>query len=207
MNREELIKEALHAYHGVENRGQRWEWSPESITSMRAALAVFEQAHTPSDDERADMIAWLMRDQTNDLSPQGRDYTDAEIANALRRTVQGEPGTKRTGPCGFSLDQCRCELPAEHDGMHECSDHRISDRALWEPQGEPSSEVPEPSTELDDELRRERDHHGIDPEPQGEPSDAQVHAALSAYWGAMNVDEYGSVEGMRAALRAAGGVS
>ncbi|USH44563.1 hypothetical protein SEA_CASSITA_110 [Microbacterium phage Cassita] len=40
-------------------------------------------------------------------------------------------------------------------------------------------------------------------EPQGEPSDAQIEAALSAYWGAMNVEEYGSVEGMRAALRAA----
>jgi hypothetical protein len=41
---------------------------------------------------------------------------------------------------------------------------------------------------------------------QGEPTDAQVEAALVAYWGAMNVDWYGSRTGMRAALRAAAAI-
>lgn len=48
-NNEKLIKEALHAYHGVEDRGQSWAWSAESVESMRAALAVFAKAHTPTD--------------------------------------------------------------------------------------------------------------------------------------------------------------
>ena len=51
----------------------------------------FEKAQAPTDDEREDMIAWLMRDQGDDLSPLGRDYTDAEIADMLRRTAQTEP--------------------------------------------------------------------------------------------------------------------
>ena len=40
--------------------------------------------------EREDMIAWLMRDHGDDLSPLGRDYTDAEIADMLRRPAQGD---------------------------------------------------------------------------------------------------------------------
>ena len=43
------------------------------------------------DEEREDMIAWLMRDQGDDLSPLGRDYTDAEIADMLRLPAQTEP--------------------------------------------------------------------------------------------------------------------
>ena len=50
-----------------------------------------DSLHVPTDDEREDMIAWLMRDQGDDLSPLGRDYTDAEIADMLRRPAQGEP--------------------------------------------------------------------------------------------------------------------
>lgn len=44
-------------------------------------------------------------------------------------------------------------------------------------------------------------------EPQREPTDAQVLAALIAYWGdEKSTHLLGSKEGMRAALRAAGGV-
>ena len=46
----------------------------------------FEEAHTPTDDEREDMIAFLLRDHNFEESPWGRTYTDAEIANALRRS-------------------------------------------------------------------------------------------------------------------------
>ena len=44
------------------------------------------------------------------------------------------------------------------------------------------------------------------PGDQGEPTDAEVDAALFAYWGE-NAKVYGSRNGMRAALRAAGEVS
>ena len=46
---------------------------------------------TPTDDEREDMIAFLLRDHNFEESPWGRTYTDAEIANALRRSEVPEP--------------------------------------------------------------------------------------------------------------------
>ena len=51
------------------------------------AQVAWEHAHP---DEREDMIAWLMRDHGDDLSPLGRDYTAAEIAGMLRRPAQEE---------------------------------------------------------------------------------------------------------------------
>lgn len=39
-----------------------------------------------SGNEREDMIAFLLRDHSFEESPWGRTYTDAEIANALRRS-------------------------------------------------------------------------------------------------------------------------
>lgn len=43
MSDDNAIEEALHAYHGVEDRGHNWEWSQESLTGMRAAFAVFKR--------------------------------------------------------------------------------------------------------------------------------------------------------------------
>ena len=89
-NREELIEE-LHRLcdeTDVETSEATQGWL---VGNIRAALARFEKAQAPTDDEREDMIAWLMRDQGDDLSPLGRDYTDAEIADMLRRTEQTEP--------------------------------------------------------------------------------------------------------------------
>ena len=60
------------------------------LTSL-SNQAFIKKAQAPTDDEREDMIAWLMRDHGDDLSPLGRDYTDAEIADMLRRPAQGEP--------------------------------------------------------------------------------------------------------------------
>ena len=56
-----------------------------------ANQAFIEKAQAPTNGEREDMIAWLMRDHGDDLSPLGRDYTDAEIADMLRRPAQTEP--------------------------------------------------------------------------------------------------------------------
>ncbi|WNT45265.1 hypothetical protein SEA_BABYDOTZ_10 [Microbacterium phage BabyDotz] len=83
----------------------------------------------------------------------------------------------------------------------------------WEALNAPLRRSEEPSAERDEELTRERDHHGIEPAGQGEPSDAQVLAALKAVEPRANWDDPvvwrgnpGWVKTMRAALRAAGGV-
>ena len=65
-------------------------------------LAVFQAAQQPTDDERDDMIAWLLREQANDLSPLGRDYTDAEVAEALRRSAP--PGPNMPSPAQRLVD-------------------------------------------------------------------------------------------------------
>ena len=122
---EKLIEEALVAYWG----GAMNAHVHGSVAGMRAAFAVFEKALTPTDDEREDMIAFLLRDHNFEESPWGRTYTDAEIANALRRSELQEPSDEQW--CG---------------GIHICSN-------------------------------AEHDHQ----EPQGEPSDAQLLAALTAY--------------------------
>ncbi|MBP5800757.1 hypothetical protein J2D78_01540 [Microbacterium maritypicum] len=85
---------------GPEETCSRHGRSPADLWNLleadRAALAVFEKAHTPTDDEREDMIAFLLRDHNFEESPWGRTYTDAEIANALRRSeVVPEPSAHR----------------------------------------------------------------------------------------------------------------
>ena len=71
--------------------GEPWRTFVGDKFITHLAQAVFEKAQASTDDEREDMIAWLMRDQGDDLSPLGRDYTDAEIADMLRRPAQAEP--------------------------------------------------------------------------------------------------------------------
>lgn len=104
MNAEKLIRGTLaHIDKSLDNVADLdvvWENAEvvEVLEEVRSLLVTgeinpgsFEKAQAPTDDEREDMIAWLMRDQGDDLSPLGRDYTDAEIADMLRRPAQTEP--------------------------------------------------------------------------------------------------------------------
>ena len=107
----------------------------------RAALAVFEKAHTPTDDEREDMIAFLLRDHNFEESPWGRTYTDAEIANALRHSVVPEPQSE---PSNRVIVMCaRCGLFPVVGGDEINSDIVVCDRCAFaegreSAQGEPS---------------------------------------------------------------------
>ena len=104
MNAEKLIRGTLaHIDKSLDNVADLdvvWENAEvvEVLEEVRSLLVTgeinpgsFEKAQAPTDEEREDMIAWLMRDQGDDLSPLGRDYTDAEIADMLRRPAQTEP--------------------------------------------------------------------------------------------------------------------
>lgn len=59
-----------------------------------------------------------------------------------------------------------------------------------------------------DDVRARLPHHSKAPEPQGEPSDAQVMAAIQVFYNAPGVTDWvdETKEDMRAALRAAGEV-
>ncbi|MFF3029129.1 hypothetical protein [Microbacterium sp. NPDC057944] len=186
MTTEHLIEKAAKAMVALAP-GETWEDCDQNwyLRDARAAFAVFEEAHTPTNDEREALrraIASVLWNAGN--------YPDRVQAALLGQSV---------APLVMLV----------HDAVLAV--------------GFRLPEVPNPSTDLhvdhhDDELTRERDHYGIDPEssaeydarlgdgdredpePQGEPSDAQVQAALDVFYRA----EPGTrVARMRAALRAA----
>lgn len=109
---------------------------------------------------------------------------------------QGEPSNRVIVMCA------RCGLFPVVGGDEINSDIVVCDRCAFaegreSAQGEPSG-IP-----FYDQKMRELDAIRA----QVEPSDAQVQAALHAYWGGVeNARSHGSANGMRAALRAAAGV-
>ena len=90
--------------------------------------------HTPTDDEREDMIAFLLRDHNFEESPWGRTYTDAEIANALRRSEVPEPSAepKHDESCAEWCNHCQACGEGIRYGSR-CREHYQN-----QPQGEPS---------------------------------------------------------------------
>lgn len=157
-----------------------------------------EKAHTPTDDEREDMIAFLLRDHNFEESPWGRTYTDAEIANALRRSEVPEPSAE--GPAFIALMPPSPETSKRWYSMY-CRVCGIEEMMA--------------GTADDPRLLARRDEHNRErhAEPQGEPSDARakvidalVMTRLSDFAGTdMGVIEQ-AADAVLAALRAAGGV-
>ena len=108
-------------------------------------------AEEPSDDEREDMIAFLLRDHNFEESPWGRTYTDAEIANALRRSEVPEPRRRMPKRLVNQLRRASGALEEyEFEGV--------------------AGDAPGLMNSAADLIERE---WGSRPEPQGEPSDAQ----------------------------------
>lgn len=119
-DREALITEAgeaiLEAMGGI---------VPDELESMhadaaKAALAVFEQAHTPTDDEREALADWLRQGAPfdNETWGQYQDQLDfaASTIEALRRSVQGEPRCLVEHPFSGRL----CSNPATSCDGHVC---------------------------------------------------------------------------------------
>lgn len=196
---EKLIEDARRAYLDA--------WAATNLEDVRpgtrnrngiiAALAVFEKALTPTNDERA-WAEYRDADPANNTPDQRRAFFAG-----FRRTEAPEPSAEPRCEHGTSLtDLC------EH----------VERLVNAEPQGEPSSEVAEPSTEpdalcgdwpapcnCDDPVT----HDGSVPasivqSERAEPSDAQVEAALQA----LGHSRSGvTPPAMRAALRAASSVT
>lgn len=215
---EKLIEEAASAIHSVAESGASWGDArmadkDQHRAEARAALSVFEKALgeatvTPTDDEREDMIAFLLRDHNFEESPWGRTYTDAEIANALRRSEVPEPSEREAKVHGELVTM-------RVTGWRRITDELARLRTL---EGQ-LEERPEPSTDSHVFVAPVAGTYEVTPsglrlltaEPQGEPSDAQVEAAARAIADHQGVRYNSSLvdtwDGMaRAALRAAGGV-
>ena len=91
------VRTAVALHKGGHDHKEQVRQGRASVRFLAAGFRRTEAA--PTDDEREDMIAFLLRDHNFEESPWGRTYTDAEIANALRRSEVPEtapelfPGT------------------------------------------------------------------------------------------------------------------
>lgn len=107
--------------------GRPWEL-------IRGLLAVFEQAHTPTDDER-EALKDLIEDHINSTRYGLLTLHDAILAAGFRRPVQGEPATRTA-----------VELEVPGDAPTGVA-----------VQGEPTAEVPDLSTEASRALAKIRE--------------------------------------------------
>lgn len=187
ISREELIEKAPRA-------AEHWRWAQERrerfqdqgcICEVCEILAVFEKAHAPSDDERFDIIS---------------------AASEAFKARGGAPDWEEDAIARDLI--IRWHLRGFEDGLAAGSRRPVSP----EPQGREAKVHGDLVTMRVDEWRRITDEltrlRTAEAEPQGEPSDAQLLAALNSYeaWSAEeSLDMWGSdqVERMRAALRAA----
>ncbi|QOC59431.1 hypothetical protein SEA_LIFES_108 [Microbacterium phage Lifes] len=178
MTNERLIEEAAkavekvpyHAWHDVTRAGAR--------EIARATLAVFEKAHTPTDDEREAEVKSYSGWDADEVARYPR--VAADVIEQLRTRL---------------LDEFRrAEVPEQSAECPKCG-VRVADQT--------------PSTFY---THHDETCGGALEEPQGEPSDAQVTAALHALYAVQHphsapggLSDYGDevVSAMRAALRAA----
>lgn len=179
--REELIEEAAKAIFGVNNRLDSTQWPRSSYQAVyreraRAALAVFEKAHAPTDDEREALdravrgVTWNASNYPHRAQPH---ILGADIGPLTTKIVEAVESA------GFR----RSEVPAPQG---EPLFHDDDCEADWGPEGQ---ESPCRCAES----------------AQGEPSDAQVYDAEVAFWAHKERTGIFK-GAMRAALRAAQGV-
>jgi len=211
-SREELIERAARAIFDMDGRptmdSTRARISNETKEQVRAqaraALAVFEQAHAPTDDERDGMAKALCAIETRSkaatleeaqvgIQRWMRHRYEAErlieeLADGgfeVRRSVQGEPSvTVATKP---AIDEVRKVLDYYADEI---------DVSIWQEIASAVDDIPDCETWT---AAPHAEH------VQGEPTDAQVLAALEAYWGPQSTGFWfaDQIKSMRAALRAA----
>lgn len=221
MTDERLIEEAAKAIQDIARErvpgiviGERAAQTTHEYA--RAALAVFEKAHTPTNDERIDQAiayiraAWLGTGEPTRNTPAG------EIIAILR----GDRGFEVPEPQGDDhSDHARCSECAEwprKESQGEPSDERIrlATLAAVKKGAKSDAEAMRNYREAERVIRAAIPHlrHHV---PQGEPSDAQVDAAARSIYETREASAWGKASGerrefyrrnTRAALRAAWGV-
>lgn len=217
MNREQLINEAraaLAQYEGTRStpRAERVNARDLAVV-VRDMLAVFEEAHTPIDDERealADLILSMgLAADADDDRYVAEQTADRILAAGFRRTVQGDHYDEGTLVKVYDALQRVMPDVSEwviRDQVNAMQNAGILFRERRTVQGEP---LPACGYCGDRLGAPGCPAHG---EPQGEPSDAQVLAALNAYYADYMIGPNKSlgevrplrtVQDMRAALRAA----
>ncbi|MBS0231768.1 MAG: hypothetical protein JSS52_11505 [Proteobacteria bacterium] len=95
MDRKELIEKAVKRAHTEWDRIQNWDRDDRRTYAevvVDSALAVFEEAHAPTDDEHAALVHVLWDQVPEDWDENDIGIlADAVLAAGFHRTVQGEP--------------------------------------------------------------------------------------------------------------------
>lgn len=211
---EKLIEEA-RAFADRDN-GLNWQGR---IRELADALEAAKKAHTPTDDEREALANLVQLGFVTDWY----EAADRILAAGFRRTEVPEPsaehayqGNRSQDTCWVMVDGEMCRKPVE---AHVGTQGEPSERELF---------LERTITDLGEELQIAREGRAAaievlnqhrcgeqaeaayrravqaESRPQGEPSDAQVEAAHTAFW--EHPDITGGHDAIRAALRAAGGV-
>lgn len=197
--REEIearLRDAVREGGGWPNDAALERYIARAVDETIAALAVFEQAHTPTDDERellaeADALvaSWDLKGSWTSESPVG---LVMRLAAALRRPVQGEPPTDPYFDDGMiDPDICReCEEP---ESSCRCVEARTP-----EPQSEPAdARFAGIAGEVTAEAARSIAKHGEQQHlPMGTGADTTPLAARPVEVG--SIHEPGLWPGMRA---------
>jgi len=187
---EKLIEEAAKAMWAA-NDPEGWERATgaeqaEHLTLASAALAVFEKAHPPTDGEREALSEFLFTVYDHGTNPNALREADAILAFlASRRSVTMKPSAE---------------------------DIRLASLAAVRKGARSDAEAVRNYREAERVIRAAIPHLRGIPEPQGEPSDAQVEAAISAHrdYPGDYIDRSSTDwnrDRMRAALRAASAVT
>lgn len=173
MDRAQLIEDAAKAIYEAETEGldvfkfidPSWEargarYQSRFLAKAKAALAVFEGAYTPSDDEREVLYSVVRKAIGNeDYGPHAWHLVTRDVlAAGFHRTMQGD-----------SADDVRraVRLWAE----------RFIPGDRWDP--EDAADLDAALSCIVESVPTAHDRRRT---VQGEPSDAQVVAALNAYW-------------------------
>lgn len=128
---EKLIEEAAKAIFEVNNRQDMTQWPRSSYQAVyreraRAALAVFEKAHTPTDDEREALAKLLDEIDSEWLMGEARPPYPSEMAHELILR-------------GVGFRRSEVPKPSVEHSAHEFCDNRLG--CIPKPQGEPSESV------------------------------------------------------------------
>ncbi|MGX1932061.1 hypothetical protein [Microbacterium resistens] len=198
MNREQMIDDAATAGARA-MRGVTAHVGLRDREFAAAALSVFEEAHTPSDDEREALDRLLAAHRVGD-----RGLVDHILAAGFRRTVQGDHYDEGTLVKVYDALQRVMPDVSEwviRDQVNAMQNAGILFRERRTVQGEPIADWDRVHDRPADIYTPPEDLvPRPSPEPQGEPSDAQVEAALRS----MGHSGSGVTKPvMRAALRAA----
>lgn len=226
-----LIEEAAKAIGEV-----TYTTSNDQVRAARAALAVFEQAHSKdlrvaesAEDERIERALDYIENGT--MPPERREWLRAL---ALRRTAVQEPTSE-----GYreAYETWKAEGQRQHAALLEIwhmtepgdtshltfgdNPQRVVDavRSAQEPQGEPTpingkwvcGKCAREVTLGRDDGQIPRHHRTCPKGAQAEPTDAQVMAALNAWYmeepqSELSAYSERAVQDMRAALRAAAAI-